>query len=451
MIREEEGAISIAAALIIPVLLIFLVGIFRFAVMARADWEAMRLVAASVEAELAGYDRELFEDFGLFAAPMDGSRAKAAITGMTKLSHAPPTILGSEPLGTAEKMQSEIVRHMKLRAPLTMLSSILSRTSSVWRERAATLPNQSLESAMQNMTNEADTRGFIADRIDLPEGEAREQLEALIEEEISSLYEEVLTEMMPADLYEPGESAEHDLFDPKNLTQIGRTIDDLFRIGHYGVLERLYLAEYALAYFHQTTPVIYVQATRVEFRTPDGRQIADFPASRHFEIERMLMGGTAEKAKRRTHNAVRAMRTVIHLAANFSDQAKRAVYLSKATTLSTAIVVVSLGTLTIPPESLMFLFMLKDAVSEAKHDLRQLTRGFGVRFWPNARLELYYPDYLRLMLLLKTPERLAEAIYEAIEDVYPGSHYTAVEAIMPARDRLLSLQGNYRKREADAN
>lgn len=449
MIRREEGAISLAAALIVPLILLFLAYIFRFAVLARADWETVRLAAAGVEAELSGYSRELFDTFGLFAAPMDGSRAKSATGGMTRLAHTVQSVVGDDTLSAPGKMKSEIIRHMKLRAPLTMLSDILRRTSRIWGERHTVLPDGSVESAIKNVTGKHDTRGFLPGAIDLPAGEAREQLEALIEAEISSIYESVVTDMMPADTYDPGEASTLDFFDPHNLAAIGSQIDRLFHIGEYGVLERLYFAEYALAYFHQTTPVIYVQTTRVEFRTPDGRSINEFPRSRRFEVEQMIMGGYAEKAKRRTHNAIRGIRTVIHLTANFADQGKRAVYMSKAATLSSAIFIASVGTVSIPPESLLFLFMLRDAVSAAKSDVAKLTRGFGVRFWPNAALELYYPDYLRLMLLLRTPDQLAEAIYRQINTVCPGSHYTSVEVSVEAANRQVTLNGRFRTRDEE--
>ena len=440
--KRKDGTISLAAALIVPVLLVFLAELFTFAAKARQDWELVRTAAAGVEAELAGYGRDLQQMFGLFAGPMDGSKAKAATLGMSYGSGL-VRVTGDSQL--KDSLQSEILRYMKLRAPLQVLSEVLMRHTDT--ASGGQVPLDSLESNIRSLTNTYDVSApydRLINDIDLPDSAQRSELETLIDKEIASLYEGIVTDLMPADLYQPGEGGDADLFNPEHLTNLGAAVDRLFSITDYGVFDRLYLSEYALSHFHHQTPILYKGIRRIELTTPDGRPLAQFPENRRLEVEQILMGGTPLQAKNRTANAIRAIRTVILLANNFTDTSRHGSYRTRAAIVSGVITVVSFGTVVISPESLTYLFMLYDAVSEAKGDVARLQKGFAVRLWPRTSLELYYPDYLRMLLLVQPEKRLTDRMYERIAAVCPGPHYTGVQVTYASDQHEIALNGSYR-------
>lgn len=437
---REDGAIGVVAALIVPVLIVFLLHLFRFAVVTKTSLDVGRVAAAGVEAELAAYSRDLYDWFGIFAAAMDGETAQKATLNMLSEPFA-ITAHGQRALSEPAALKAEIVRHMKLRAPLTILSDVMGRHQAIWPSVSAEAP---LEKQMQQLSSAIDVKDPVSAVDGSFLGIDASFISDIVEDELRKLYEEIVTDLMPAEIYEPGANGTIDLFDPQTLSELGAFIDGLFAFRDYGMFEHLYLAEYVASYFQHATPILYLQTTRYELRTPDGRPLSTFPAQRRLEVEQIIMDGSADEASRKVQNTIRAIRTIIHLADKFNDPVKRADYLTKAVTASGVIAALTLGAVVIPPENMVYLYMLYDAHHDGKRDVSRLTQGFGVRLWPGAGLELYYPDYLRMLLLVQPTERLVERIYRQISKVVAGPHYTQVSVTVVAANDQATLEGQYR-------
>jgi hypothetical protein len=450
--RSERGAVSLLTALLVPAILLSLLTVFRAAVRARNDLFLARAAAAAVEAELASFSRDLSRDFGLFAAPMDGTKAATAAHLIGGGNIEAGVISPFRPLSDEMHLVSEIVRHMKIRAPLHLAEDLLKRHMKTTDGGYLDLHGSSLAGQMKLLADSInivrpEALGIGGDNLD---GKRKGLLEELIDAKITSMYESIMVSLMPVQLFEPGNNLDVDFFDPDKLSQLGGAFDSLFVIPDAGVYDRFLVAEYALSYFHNAAPSLYAAFGVLPMRTPDGREIASFPASRHYEVEQIIMGKSAQPACTAVYNTIYAFRTLIHLAKLLGDGKKRLEYLSTATTVTGAISAISLGAVNIPPEALVYLYMLWDALDLGKGDAIRLQKGFPVAFWPGAsevNVYLYYPDYLRMMLLLQDPATLAGRIEGQIKKVCPGDFYTKVEVSFSKNGREVKREGGYRGRE----
>ena len=119
----------------------------------------------------------------------------------------------------------------------------------------------------------------------------------------------------------------------------------------------------------------------------------------------------------------------MHFLDIITDETARAGYKASAIAIAATVTAVTFGYVNIPPEAIEWFLMAAAALAFGAADAAALNKGKEVDIWPGMKkfdLKIRYRDFLRILIILQSPDKIARRITHAIDRVNPGPYYTSV-------------------------
>lgn len=508
------AAISLLMALLVPLLSgLFLIGI-AFGERINRELDQGRALHTAEELLLVQYSRDLWKDFGLWAYEA-GSVSLEDAQVLLRESDANLQFTATQSLYGSGEVKKQILRYMKLRAPVLFSKEALERIQEAARGRQALGSGSMLEAIRkQHAQQQADEKYAAGKELiaemeaekgsaaALPDGESRElpalppggaegeetalaagtakgegsgagaedSRSALAETGISDADLSFLTpflssfsrRMQPVYQAAGTENSSLEAYSPGSVESLAGALDRLLDAGIGIESERLSLAEYALLHCPGTVFFERQGSRTAELLSPDGTPFRELAEKRPAELEQLCSGlSSPGLASRWTEAMLLGLRFVPRYIAAGHDPALQARYRAWANFLSGALRVLSLGSASVPPEAFCYFIQAAHALYLASADVRTLKGGEGLPFWPPhsaqrlvpglQSLPFYYRDYIRLILFTLSPDTLAGRLEKIIEKQYPGSFHTAAEVRLLCPRRTYRAEIAYFKEESDAD
>jgi hypothetical protein len=450
----HAGSMSLAFCIILPAVLLLFTEVLRFSREARADADLARHARMITDSALALYYRDLYKTFGLFGMKEEDAK-KALDSDVLPNTGASLKLEMADELKESDVIKDGIARHMTWRAATSILVDAIDKLRAlekIGHEVNVTQLSDYFPSVLKQGYETIDPDLGVIDE----EPEWKDEYEALMNTEIRDVYQKGLSYLAP--IFIPSEAgAEHETlhvnpFDNSGLQKFGGLVDKMLFVAPEGVLDRLILSEYALSYFYNDVPYVMRHGIRRDDYTPDGRMISKFSDSRRYEAEEIATGLKGKKAKTAVLVFIGAIRFAIHFVEIITNETERASFKATATATAAAISAVSLGSVNIPPEAIEWLLMATTALTRGAIDSSALNKGKEVDLWPGKKkieLKFRYRDFLRILIVAQSPDKIAKRIAHTIDYVYPSRYYTTVCCVIHCDDRILRFDAGFLSRKPE--
>lgn len=475
--KKEVAAISLVFAILMP--LFFSLNYISFALIERCvtEYDVARLLKSSGKIILSSYSRELWNEYGLLAVAEEDIQLDLIYEEIEKFSNRICKTIEyelKEPLLQADILEQQILDYMKIRAPVLLADDFMEKISSAAAEREILFAGSASEALKYRLqTNNADEKYLegqaglkvLMENQENPLGEqssgdvsySEEAKDESIDDDIDffeikpfltgftkrilPVYEALGTEnITPEDGYRPA-----------NFGQLTARIDNLLDFSVHPNLKSLYLGEYALLHFPAYINIERRMDGNYELFTPSGLSLQDLSEERALELEQIVSGLSGKRAAERFCDyLILGFRFVPQYLSAFKNISLQNKYQSWSEIISQLIVVLSLGQITIPAETLSYFVQAAHCLYLAQKDLNHLKQGYGLAFWPEysaqvygnpeawGKVQFFYRDYLRLYMLSKQSHLLAESILRLVRKNINKSVYT--KALVQAEINQRSLQ-----------
>lgn len=425
------GSISLALCLIMPVALFMFASLIFESQRVRAQVDLARGAVSIAESALALYDRDLYRDFGLFAIDSQVlDRALSSLIGpQDQASYA---LEAQDFLSDLEVLKASVARHMAWRSACSLIKDAMDKFDQIKGMEA------SLSLADLNERIPAGSQAGIQ-AVDQPldykpgeEPDWYEDYSDYMDDEVRAVYQEGLSNLAPAVLPAEDGSVQTFDFDPYTgggLDTLTSLVDQVLFTPPEGILDRIMLSEYALSYFKSKTSFVIRDGIRYEDKTPDGRTISLFSETRNLELEEIATGLTGGAASSVMIMFISSIRFVLHLLNVLMDAGLMADYRQAAGIVAAAIAVISLGEVVIPPEAMTWILIVGDSLRKSVSESLKLQKGYELNLWPGyseVNVAMRYKDYVRLLLVVQSPDTIAGRIATVLARVYPGLYATRV-------------------------
>lgn len=452
--KREYGAMSLLLCIILPTILLVFNIVLKGSSIRLQELDYIRAAKSQLEVAKASYNRRLWREFGLL-----GTNPKAVSFSSTEqlsLSSAADSLKleYAQSLYSLAELRRQIQRHMNLRAEVLLAETIITRYRKLHNFFGKGITD-SLGKALVNLdtTNPQQLLDNPPIVEELPEiidetGEKHpidlqqvDQVKALAP--IQELLDECRQELLPT-------YAATAIIPDKNVTsshklvELANFVDKVLDCTGF-LPDNIALQEYVLHYF--TAAVTKEQAEQITYlQTPDGRLHEDLvKAGRRYEVEQIITGkNDPQQAFKYVKNMLKLSCLGYRLLQHTTDSTLRDKHLVTATTISTTVSILSLGTIVIPPSALQYLLALLAAIRDAKRDVADLVIGkcFEINLF-EQRLRIYYRDFLRVFMFLYRSDTLIENIARMLPQIIPGDFYTQFIVKGNFAGRELSLKHSY--------
>lgn len=438
---NEKGSITLSFCLIMPLIFSILLTIFSFNQKQRKELDFARSVAANLEANLACYDRSLWQEFGLLA----NNQASFSHISPLRYDHENEILLQGEiSLYQGEVLREQILRQMKLRFPAEAVIEAANRITGLNSDEGG------IEKSLKQIFLEdgyKEAQDYLQPE-DLPlAADHGEELDEYLATEIDLLYEDIASSLMPVHIYdEKGDitqGGKADFFDPASMTRLAAFFDNVLQAPQSSPLDKIYLSSYVLDYFPAAVAGRIISGQKISRKTPDGRVHADLIVKRRGEVEEIICGKRAQEAVREVESRLILLRSIVQIIHKFQDQGLRSRYKITAAIISGAVAILSLGSVSIPPEPIEYLLILSAAAVDGRREAKRLMDGHGVPFWPDWRTNLYYHDYLFMMLLALDANKILENSAHVISRHHPGPGWVQLKASAAMEGKSLNFSAGY--------
>jgi hypothetical protein len=454
MRKQFAGSISLALCLAMPAFLFLFSGILKACHRDRIETNIARAAVLTSRNALACYDRELYKTFGLFGLRQDD--ADKAISSIGLPSGVSQAVSLEEPLSEPQAVKDAVARHMSYRALLSILQDALDKIRSVkaWE-------GQLSGSWLAELEPDTLIAGYKTVDPDLPDYEEDPEwlgeYNTYMDDNIRASYQESLTFIAPVlapDAEGISTPIEVRPFEKGGLSGVGAFLDRVFMVSPEGILDHVMLTEYSLCYLSSAVPFLIRNGVREYDKTPDGRVIADFSISRQYELEYVALGIHGSSAHRSIKLIISLMRFAAHLIYMATNPSIRAHYQTIGVTISSAVAAISLGTVIIPPEAISWVLMAAASIINGGKEAVQLCKGEEVPLWPGNsahNIPMRYRDYVRLIIVIQSPDAIAKRLSNVIFQACPGIFYTAARTCMYWEEVSFEYVAGYlRRKEAEA-
>lgn len=462
---KQLASISLIVAIILPALSVLFITCFSLTERCLIEYSASRLLKAAGKVALASYSRDLWRSYGLWGieqAEVKLDKVNASLNRLPeRIVNSGISIEFSNPTLNPDQLQEQIFRYMKLRAPVILSSELIHRIRSAAEARAS-LDGGDIRSTIRGQ-HEADKAhaNFQLLKPGLALLEDPSSLEIIRNEDpdliiadaeeielLLPFIKQFSKKLLP--VYEALGSSEsgEESFAPGSIENLAGKLDDLLDYGYLADLEKLCLTEYCLLYFTSASNIEKGLRSQKVLMTPDGRSLRDLAETRPFELEQIVSArSNIKEAQTYCDGLITGMRFIANYIAFFRTPSKQANYIRISKILAASIKVLSLGTLQVPEEAMKYLIQAVDALRQADKDLQDLKSGYGLYFWPSAAHaysrdqftmpKFYYRDYMRLGLMVQSPDKILEQISRLIEKDLPGEYYQRVRVGLDINRRSL--------------
>lgn len=151
------------------------------------------------------------------------------------------------------------------------------------------------------------------------------------------------------------------------------------------------------------------------------------PTGTH-EVEAIFLGLEEKEAFQRCKQYLLLFRFLAHFTGVYQSGLDKQ-YVPFAQLLSTALYVLTAGSVYVPPEAFVLVLVSIDALKEAKKDVEKLIEGKGVAWIPHVlKEEIFYSQCLFFMGLFQSKEKLLKMTREKIEKIFSSKFAQGVKA-----------------------
>lgn len=458
-----QASVSIFLALILPSSVFVLLAGLRYADERKRETDAVRAMGAARELLLAQYSRELWRDYGLWGYSGEDTDMSPALKVYGRkegeISYEVTNDLFEE-----ERLRDQILRFMRLRAPAFTGAEMLERIRSAAIEREM-IAGQSSLAAVRSAHEQSDAYGayrqgkeavneYTKDQANDESEEVWTDLGDGLRDEVEGSLRSFSRHILP--VYEAGGTqnvSEDEVFSPSCVEELAAVMDKLLDQGLGADPDRLCLAQYTLSYFPSEVHLERVGGGLRLLRTPNGDSFQELKEKRPAEAEQIASGHSAVgRAKRHCRNMITLMRFVPRYIASYRDPELQKKYQFWSEILAVAITVVSLGHATVAPAECQYFIRLAHSLYLAIQDTKKMLNGYSLAFWPvksknytrsGIQFELYYRDYLFLLLLARSPDALIGDLERVIRNNNPGDWHTAFQVRFSDREINIEKEAEY--------
>lgn len=450
--RRRCGALSLLLIVIIlPLLLVFATGL---GIARRFNDEAylVRAMRQQLSSSLSAYDRDLYQQFGVFGVPVDRLETSVFRTLVPdRFAKSTAELSVATDVLDPTALESQIGRAMNVRLPILWLDQVYRLTG--LPDGSAWLAQADLGRIIGAWTQEgtAASGGSVLSDDFIPEDLAG-HLSDLVRESLDQVTEEDKLEILEETLDWLGDlagqrSVLRALPDGSRwLSGLTGWLDALAAGPEAPLVQKAGLAEYCLAYLTAAVTVRQEDGKREPLQTISGLDLTDLAQVRPAEIERIITATEdPDAARHQVQTVLVAARSVIQLAAILADPDEMAMLRAQAVTL-VAILAGATGIM-LEPESITSVLALGQAIARGNEDVTALLAGQSIRLVPPSLLDqplvVSYADHLRLMLWILPTDTLLERIGTCIRRSFPEDYAVGVQFHVqpPARSTLIDPSG----------
>lgn len=462
--RRRGSAVLLLCVIAIPMILV-LATLLQGARHQTNMLDIERALSAQVQARLAGFDKALFDEFGLMA--LDSDTRNDTFTRMLPpgLKDIKPVQSTDKPLSDPAVLKAGIFDFMRLRLPASLLQTIMSQTGitirtggvkplgnnppvkasfapmGIFQPASAAKPANAIQPV--STIRLAGIGGqLFADTV----GEAFSKLLSdaiykVLDDEIKG----ALTQYRAyaADCVSSGESQQlvafPDLFSPEQLGGFTDVLSSAMTVPASGLYNRLAIREYILATFwpagqpsQAATAAgadIRIGGEHLEFRNLSGSPLKSYGGRQAGEVEQILTGAKTPKSAISQVKAILVVyRAALFIGRKLAGGNALASYRATGALLSAAIVAATGGVL-IDPEILAYVLLACDGLRQGFSDYGRLMKGERLAFAEKAGsavLALDYAMHLRVLLLLSPEKKLLERTASLIGKRHSGTRPTSI-------------------------
>lgn len=447
----QQGAISLLLALLVAGAALLGTVVFTLAKLRDAEHQLGVMAADQGSAVLSCYDRGLMDRYGMLAYRSD---VPDRLGQVFEASDVPGSVLlemtPNARLTEADALELQIRQFMSGRLPVRLAERFAAMQQSV-RSGIETADRQALcgpdvLNGGRLLAGWAEATGELADdspdASDAAEGEAsgRTGASGVVSGENWSDAEAGRVNSLVARLREAAETAASyseitngaagSLLDFKGLSETLALADRLTDGGLFPGADALSVTEYGIGMFrsqiHQV-PADFDSPYRHSLRQQD---LCALPSRRSNALEYLIFGleddaANAGSAKASLFGIRLAMRlTDYHLSGYKMAEAR-----GTATLISAAVALLSTGAVSIPPETLSTAIWVIESASDAWRDCRSMLAGRTAPLFGYSRdktVDLYYHDYMRLLLMAVNREIKLIRMAELMEADADSALYTGI-------------------------
>lgn len=473
---HQSASIALLFAIIVPVISYFFIANIVYAERVIAEYDALRILKSSGQLALSFYDRELWREYGLWGFSedkLDLSEAEKIFSELPKIIAEEVQVKLKNPLYDEDNLREQVLRFMKLRAPICLADDCLQRIRSAanFRKMLA-LPSAGDSLVKQHEKTEAHKNYQEAedDLKSLPELLSKEQevgentteeesiLDNLTDDDkdfLEGLFGRFSKHILP--VYEAmgsEQSAGIENFRPDLIENLAGKVDFILDEGLGVSWEQMSLVEYALLNFPAFINRENGIGTKTILYTVNGVSLNELAQKRPQELEQIASGKADTKAAQRYCDAhIIGLRFVPQYLAAERSSTRQAKYRTWSEILSGVLLVISLGQVELPAEVLHYFVQAAHSLYLAREDLKELKKGEGLNFWPIESIvyitpdyrdyRFFYRDYLRLILYSQSETKILEQISRLIKKQKPDSFYTALSISLEINKRDFAYEFAY--------
>lgn len=493
---KVRGVLSILMALIIPPIVMLFAAGWRWNQRHLEEVDQVRMATSVAHLQLASFDRELWQQYGLWAFQEEKELIQKAQNSLGgKKTVARFELIPKENLFEGEFLREQIRRFMRVRDEWILAKSLRDRLvqlakTRVWSEgqseRALKSLHQSTDAYERYQRGwrklrewgDSEKLGETKNDLLLPEhSEAAEEDEeppaneenlistdpdsdeSVVQEKGMILLRFLLRRLYQAlgPVYESCDEKsinQDTALAPSSLEKLAGHVDQWMEQGFLFDSERLNLALYALLCFPASVTVKRTSTGIEELKVLNGASMKKLGEAYRGEAEQLASGKSeVEKSIRWCQNRILILRWIPHLIETLQNPVLQSRVQRQAVLISGIVAVGSLGSILIPPEELSVILSAYEAYKQSRRDLGKLKKGEGVPFWPqqglqsgfssSSALQFFYSDYLLFFLLLRPEEKLIQDMKTVIQKHYSGRYFVSCEIALDSRRRKWSRRYGY--------
>lgn len=448
-LKEERANSSLFFLILLPVTMLILFATFANAQTRRNELDFIRASESNLDLILADYDRQLWQEFGLWGVDENSLNQYSEellnnyIESEYILSNK---IIGTKDLKETEQLRTQILRHMSVRAPIFFLDQLSSRFTE-FQEISKKLNNSDFW--FQSSTQYLDPDKIISDP-NLAKGDlsdlgleedifteekkenSTEETDILKEKSLGILEElvEQAKEMIIPIYQSTGAKIPSQPLAPDSIQSIAAFADQITSTYDLPVISKIQINEYMFSYYTMQCSKTNFNGTPQKTKTPDGRLHENLIENgRKNEVEQIIFENLdSDQAGKNAKSFIGAIRFMYHLLDKTLDELQQSIYLLEATEISLLIAIASLGEIVLEPNSLVYILLLIDTLTETFEDLDKLVEGELVNFSiGEVKVNMSYQDFMRVFALIKPEENILEGLNKVREKTIKGNFITSFE------------------------
>lgn len=245
-----------------------------------------------------------------------------------------------------------------------------------------------------------------------------------------------------------------DIFDPDSITNLLEIVSEKMNGESSSVAEYFYLNQYAAGFFDSAVKKCSVDGKKVEESNIYGIPFSEIHGTNRADIEYLLTGSDDEdSAIFYAKTYVFAARAVLNIGSFLFDTEKLNRALGIAEVISTAIAIISAGTVIVEPQVVKYVILLTWAIAQAFRDVGKLIDGEEITLIDNSKvsanekinsaLSTKYRDYISFFLLFVDPETIHERIKTIFEKECGEMAYIGISMSVESKGKTYLLRDTY--------